>query len=159
MDVIGKIAAAVLLVPVEILRIIQAEFQPVLVAGLGQLGHDIAAKGRLVHHVVFVHPRMEQREAVVVLAGEHKILHAAALGQANPFVRVEIQRIESLGQRAILNRQRGQGESCDDQSKREGQCNFFLNPKYPLTLVCSKSGGGLSTAPEELHPGQERRRS
>ena len=99
---VGPVTAAVFLVPIEVLGIIEPKFQPVLIAGLGQFRHDVAAKRRGVHHVVLVHLGMEQREPIVVLAGKHKILHAAALGQANPFVRVEIQRIESLGQRAIF---------------------------------------------------------
>ena len=39
-----------------------------LITGLGQLSHHVAAKGRGIHHVEVVGPGMEEGEAVVVLA-------------------------------------------------------------------------------------------
>ena len=45
---------------------------------------------------------MEHGKAVVVLAGHHKILHAARLGETHPRVRVKADRIERLGELLVF---------------------------------------------------------
>ena len=57
---------------------------------------DDVALERRVHDVVIGLLRVPQAEAVVVLRGEHDVLHAGVLGDVDPLVGVELRRIESL---------------------------------------------------------------
>ena len=98
----GEITAAVLLMPVQILGIVETEFQTVLITGLGQFSYHVAAKGRGVHHVEAVGPGMEEGEAVVVLAGHDEILHPAFLCQTDPLVRVKIHRVKGRCQLVVF---------------------------------------------------------
>ena len=63
--------------------------------GVGQFLDHIAFEGRIAD-LVFGHFAVEHREAVVMLAGEDQILHARVFGELNPFVGVELDRIELL---------------------------------------------------------------
>ena len=99
---IAQIAAAVLLMPVQILRIVKAQLHAVFIAGLGQLGDHVAAKGRRVAHIEAAGLGAEQRKALVVLRGDDEIVHAALLRQANPLVGAEVDGIEHGSQPAVF---------------------------------------------------------
>jgi len=50
-------------------------------------------------------PRVEHREAVVMLGGEHNVFHAGVPGRNGPHARVKLDRIECLGQRPVVPRE------------------------------------------------------
>ena len=99
---VGQVAAAVGLMPVQILRVVKTHFQAVFVAGLADLGNDVAAEGSGVHHIVFVYFGMEHSETVVMLAGHNEIFHSAVFCQFYPFFCVEEYRVKCFGQFSVL---------------------------------------------------------
>jgi len=96
----GRRAARV--VPVLRLRVVEAEAQAVLAAGLGQRRQQVLAVRRRVHHVPVRRLRVEQREAVVVFRRDHDILHARLFRQPHPRVRIVLDRVELPGERLVL---------------------------------------------------------
>ena len=104
---VGKVSAAVRVVPVEVLRVIQAEFETMARARVGKLAHNVASKRRRVDDVILVDPAMEHRETVVMFAGDDEILHPAVFRQANPFVRVKVDRVEHARQAGIIGDRNG----------------------------------------------------
>ena len=79
-------------------RKIDAELQPVLAAGVGDLPHHVALAvlpRAVLHRVLGVLARPEA-EAVVVLAGEDQPAHAGLLGRADDLVGVEVGGIEDF---------------------------------------------------------------
>jgi hypothetical protein len=75
--------------------VVPAHADAVPIAGLGQLGHDVALEGGG-HDVVVGVLRVEEAEAVVMLARDHDVLHARVTGGPGPLVGVEANRVEPL---------------------------------------------------------------
>ena len=98
----GGVAAPVGMGPVQVLRIIQPQLQPLFRAGLRQFADDIPAKGGCVHRVKAVRPGTEQGEALVMLGGDHQIAHARRQRQIHPFLRRKQNGIEGPGQGVIF---------------------------------------------------------
>ena len=93
-NVTGQVAAAVVFVPVEVLRVVEAELQTVLLACSGKLGDEVALAGGRVIDVVGVNGGAEQRKAVVVLGRDDEVLHADVACKADDLLRIKIDRVE-----------------------------------------------------------------
>ena len=76
-------------------RVIEPGLDPMLVACLDKRLHDVASVRRC-HDAIFRQLRVELRKAVVVLADEHHVFHAALLGEPHPDVGVVFGGIELL---------------------------------------------------------------
>ena len=83
--------------PVLRLRIVEADLQPMLFAGGDQRLQQILAIRRSVDDIPIGNGRVEQGEAVVMLAGDDDILHAGRLGEPHPGLRIVLGGIELLG--------------------------------------------------------------
>ena len=90
------------MVPVED-RMVPAHLEPLFAACVGQLLHDVPLEGRA-HDVPVGQFGIEQAEALVVLRGDHDVLHARGFGDAGPLAGVELHRVELLLERLILCR-------------------------------------------------------
>ena len=82
------------LAPIEGLRVVNAELQPVAVAGLLEFLDDVAPEWRAIDDIVIRDARLEEREAIVVLRGDDDILHAGFLENPRPLVGIELLRVE-----------------------------------------------------------------
>ena len=90
------------IVPVLRLRIVKSQFHAVFLARLGQRLEQIFAVGRGFDDVPVAGLRIEQRKAVVVLAGDDDVFHAGFFGELHPLVGIVFDRIELLGVLAIF---------------------------------------------------------
>ena len=86
------------LVPVLRLRVIEAELDVVARAGGGEFLQRIALEGRGVDDIVLAGLGAVHGEAVVMLAGDHDVLHAGIVGHLDPLFGVEFYGIELGGQ-------------------------------------------------------------
>ena len=96
------VAGAVRLVPVLRLRVVEAEADAALRAGVGELLEHVALERRGVDDVVGAGLRLEHREAVVMLRGDHDVFHARVLRELHPRVGVELHRVELRRELLVL---------------------------------------------------------
>ena len=99
---IPGVSGAVRLVPVLRLRIVEAEPDVVPRARRRQFAQRIAVKRGRVPDVVLAHRRMVHGEPVVMLAGDHDVLHPGIFGHPHPFLGIELHRIEVSGELLVL---------------------------------------------------------
>jgi len=91
---VRRAVAIVGMVPVG-LRVVDAPLHSAAMAGVRNLAHDVFAIRRArAGDLIIGELRIELAEAVVVLGGEHEILHAGVLGKLHPLVGVELDRVE-----------------------------------------------------------------
>ena len=88
-------------VPVLRLAVVETESQTVLLARCRELGERVAPERRRLDDVPVRGLGVKHREAVMVLRGDHDVLHPRVLGDAHPLVRVVIDRVELLGVRPV----------------------------------------------------------
>ena len=96
------VAAAVGIVPVQLLRIVQPELQPMLITGFRQFRNHIPSEGGAFFDIPAVPGGIKEAEPVVMLTGDHHILHTCRFGRQHPFFRIEAHGVESTGQLFIL---------------------------------------------------------
>ena len=82
--------------------VVEAEFDVVTVAGVGELGDDVFAVGGEVDDVVVGGFGVEEAEAVVVLGGENDVFHAGLLGEEHDGVGVEVGGVKLMGHGFVL---------------------------------------------------------
>ncbi len=83
--------------------VVEAEFDALSPALLGQLLQRVALEGCGIHDVpVVVLLRLPHAEAIVVLAGDHDVLHAGILRHAHPLPCIEPHGIELRGELAVV---------------------------------------------------------
>jgi len=99
---IPRVACPARLVPVLGLGVVESEPHAAFGAGVGQLLEHVPLERRGVHDVVLAGPRAVHGEAVVVLARDDDVLHPRILGELNPFIRIELHRVEPRGQLLVL---------------------------------------------------------
>ena len=95
-------AAAVRLVPVNVLRVVEAEAHAVLLTGGRHLGDDIAPEGSGIHHVIGIDLGVIECEALVVLRGDNDILDARILGKLYPLLRIKEDRVKGIDELLVL---------------------------------------------------------
>ena len=88
--------------PVLRLRVIEAERHSTLLAGCSELFKDVAMEGRCGHNVVAADLGIKHGKTIVVLRGNHDVLHARILGELHPCICVELHWIPLLCQLFIL---------------------------------------------------------
>jgi len=59
-------------------------------------------EGGCIHNVIRAHLGAEHGKAIVVLGRDHDVLHAGILGDADPFIGIELHRIKLLGELLIF---------------------------------------------------------
>ncbi len=82
-------------------RVVPADPQALLPAGVRERLHDVPAE-RGGHDVEVGLGRVEEAEPVVVLGGDHDVLHAGLLRQADPGERIEFPRVEPFAEGVVL---------------------------------------------------------
>ncbi len=95
------VARPVRVVPVLVLRVVEAELDARFRACLRQLGQRVAAERRGVDDVVRAARRAEDGEPVVVLGGDDQVAHPRLHRQLHPRARVEAHGVETLGERRV----------------------------------------------------------
>jgi len=90
------------MMPVLRLGVVEPETEARLPAGRRQLLERIALERRGVHDVVPAGRRAEHRKPIVMLRGDDDVLHPGVLGDAHPFIRVELHRVELAGQLGVF---------------------------------------------------------
>ena len=95
------VARPVRVVPVLVLRVVEAELDPRCGARLRQLRQRVAAERRRIDDVVRAARRPEDREPVVVLGGDDQVAHPRLHRQLHPGAGVEAHRVEALGERGV----------------------------------------------------------
>ena len=94
--------------PILVLGVVEAQLDSLLAAFLGQLLKRVALERRRIDDVERVRLRIEHREAVVMLRGDHDVFHARRLGQRNNIVGAEARWVELRCQCLVIRyRDRG----------------------------------------------------
>ena len=88
--------------PVLIVRIVKAESQSGFSASGREILHRVSLPRSRVDDVEITRLRIVHRESIVMLAGDHDVLHASVLGEPDDFFGVEFDWIESLGKTLVL---------------------------------------------------------
>ena len=65
-----------------------------LVAGLREFLDDVAFEGRGIHHIVIRAGGIKEREAVVVLGGDHDMAHTCGFEKFHPLLSIEFRGVE-----------------------------------------------------------------
>ena len=126
----GPAGAPIGMVPVHD-GMIKAELDAGVVAGLGQLLERVALEGGgLDAPIGLVGP--EHAEAVVVFGGDDDVFHAGILGQAHPFLGVELHRVELAGELLVLG---------------DGHLGFLEEPFAVVGVAVPLAGGHGIDAP------------
>ena len=99
--ILFPVSGAARSVPVLGLRVVEAQPDSRLGAGGSQCCHHVLPVGRGINNVVRMR-RLEHGKAVVVLGGDHQVLHAGFLGNRHPLLGVELHRGELLSQLLVL---------------------------------------------------------
>ena len=94
--------AAVFFVPVQILGVVDPQFDAVFFAGVLQFFQRVAPELRMLHNAVIRVRRVIHAEAVVVLGCEHDILDPGSGSLAHPFVRIKLFRVEGGGDLCVF---------------------------------------------------------
>ena len=102
-ETLREISAAVRLVPVKLLRIVQTKGHLLLAASLSKLSDHVASKGRRIDDVVRITLGFEHRKSLVVLCRHHDILHSRLPSQRHPLIGIKKNRIECRCQLLILS--------------------------------------------------------
>ena len=79
----GLVSRATGCSPVLILRVVEAELHPLLLALLGQFADRIAMKGRGGDDIEGIRLGVEHREAVMMLGCDDDVFHPGRLGEGN----------------------------------------------------------------------------
>ena len=88
--------------PVQALRIVEADLEAVAATGGGKLGEHVTGERRRVHDVERTCLGGEQRESLVMLRRQDDIRHARVGGGLRPGVRVERDRVELFGELGVF---------------------------------------------------------
>ena len=90
------------LVPILCLRIIDSKLEPDFVACFAQLLNDVTFEWRVIDDIVIADRRIEEREAVVMLAGDDDIFHPRILGDLHPLGGAELGWVAGFGQLGVF---------------------------------------------------------
>ena len=96
------IAGSIRLVPILVLGVVEAQPYAAIPTGLRELFQRVPAERRRVDDVVVARRRVVHRKPLVVLRGDHEVLHAGFLGQPDARGRVELGGIEPRGELLVL---------------------------------------------------------
>ena len=94
--------AAVFFVPVQILGVVDPQFDAVFFAGVLQFFQRVAPELRMLHNAVIRVRRVIHAEAVVVLGCEHDILDPGGSSFAHPFICIKLFRVEGGGDLCVF---------------------------------------------------------
>ena len=84
-------------IPVLGVRVVEAELDALRVAGGLEFGDHVAFKRSGIYDIVIADRRIEEREAVVMLAGDDDIFHPRILGDLHPLGGAELGRVAGFG--------------------------------------------------------------
>ena len=88
--------------PIQPVRIVSAQHDAASVARLFQLPDQVAPERGGFHDIETGYPGIPQRESVVMLGGDHHILHPGVPDFLSPCVRVESRRVELTCECAVF---------------------------------------------------------
>ncbi len=90
------------MIPVLGVGVVEAELDARRVAGGLELGDHVAFERSGIHDVVIADRGIEEREAVVVLAGDDDIFHPRILGDLHPLGGAELGRVAGFGELGVF---------------------------------------------------------
>ena len=83
-------------------RVVEAEFDAGLIAGIFEFAQDIPFEGGEIHHVVVRHFGIPEAEAIVVFGGDDDIAHTRFFSYVHPLFGVEQGGVELAGKRFVV---------------------------------------------------------
>ena len=98
------VARAILLTPIERVRVVESEFDAVLLACCRQILHGIVMPRRGIYHIPRASFRIKHRKTIVMFGGDDEVAHAGVFREFDPGIGVEVRGIESAGDLLVIYR-------------------------------------------------------